>query len=479
MTQLKVGWWCWAVAAALVTLTAGLGAQDDLHQCAIRLQINGRAQGAMYNGAATGTLVEYGGKHYLVTARHNLSRATNTLQLVMWKNGEGYYFNTDAFDGHFVATKSDIVVARFRADQGFAAKGERFAPLLQTAGAMRKVRDPAPGQTLVAVGNPVVALERSSIPRTNIVYHGTIAEYALLSDYTEGAGRGPAKFAIVESLSVARGFSGGPLLLLRNTDPPVAEVAGIVLGGDHRAVVLPGRFVFACPAVAIEKAIQALEAALAQPLQEKDRGKVIPLADEMLLVPTDQSRLLPQDEPFDLSAYDTGKVVVIDVERETNQALVTRDFISRIAPEVENAEMIFYNGTFVGVDLAGLRPSRATFVNCNFTGDISLSRAALMGARFIGCEFKAPGGQRRELVLRPTLGYAITVLPGFRDQAAPDGGIFFTDESPRMALSARVEKMAATIDAPDDKPTPAPLPSAAPATPRFENLLTIDWFDQP
>lgn len=389
----------------------------ELHTCAIQLRLNSHDAG--YGGSGTGTLVRHGNGYYLVTAYHNLERAD--------KIGLGLdydaLFSIDTFHPRFMAVRNaDFIVAKFLDDKLRQDKKDRFRKLFHNR-ATETVVNPPPGLSLAAVGNPVFSYESYRSIQHNIVYGGMVAEYVKPNIVTGAIEYINAEMMVLESLSVMPGFSGGPLLLVRDGIARDGDVAGIVVGGDPRSVVSPGRFVFAVPPVDIEKAILALDDNLKNP------GVAPPPGFEPL--ETDLAKLPRAGKKS--STHYSDQVVVIDPGKSSYQ--VNDDFLRGVADKVRDTDMIFNGGRFESVDLSILKPSRSTFVQCVFTDDKSLLNANLMGARFIGCMFETSDGKTRAVRVRPSLGYGITVIDGLvhKTDRVEAPGIFSVQA---LALSA-------------------------------------------
>ncbi|MEQ8790725.1 MAG: trypsin-like peptidase domain-containing protein [Pirellulaceae bacterium] len=441
------------------------GADELIQDCAVQLKLNSHKAG--YSGTGTGTLVHHKGGYYLVTALHNLKRAKTKLTIALPVN---LFFSDSDLDKQFVSVEgSDLAVAKFLPDRLTDKYMPRFRELISANG---KVRDPLQGQSLAAVGNPVFVYESSSRLQKSIVYQGVVAEYAEPGILVGNVAHITDEMIILESLSVMPGFSGGPLLLASDRTAP-AQVAGIVVGGDPRSIVSPGRFVFAVPATKVESAIEELEKRL------QDSSYV--LKEGMVALDTNLDSVR-RDDSVGLR-YSGENIVVIDVDGQNSRQNITNEFLAERAEEVENADMVFHRGIFGDVKLELLQPSRATFIKCQFQNQDALSRANLMGARFVDCEFLLPDGTiSAEPSFSPKLAYGITTIAGI-EKTAP------ATAPPAPALDSILVELGATAQlAREEEGVSKPIPASSPTrnqsvsirANQFHNVLTRDLFgDEP
>lgn len=444
-----------------------LPAAEPIHLSGVQLKLNTNSVG--YDGSGTGTLVKRGGHYYLVTAFHNIQRANLTLEIDLEAD---VFFNKSDFAEVFVINEgADLAVARFLPGAVKESSKKRFQELMRSASG---VANPIEGQGLVAVGNPVFKYDSDTAASIvkNIVYHATVADYSTPDRFAGANVHVWEEMMILDSLSIMPGFSGGPLLYVRNDDSSTVEIAGIVVGGDPRTVVSPGRFVFAVPATDIEAAIVELDSRLSNPnYAAKGKFQFLETSLNEIERPTRAGM-----------RYASERIVVVDVNRYNFTNEVTDLFLAEIADRVKNADLIFYGGTFGKLDLSQLKPSRSTWIRCVFNDRDTLATANLMGARLIDCEFYPEGEE-----ILPALGYGVTIIHGttVRRPGVPEADELlplYQEDSTFSGLEERLSSIDTLATGDDSVPAAAPqstqsLPPRASLSGRqIQNLLTRDLF---
>ncbi|MHC4401667.1 MAG: hypothetical protein ACYTG0_18505 [Planctomycetota bacterium] len=331
----------------------------------------------------------------------------------------------DFLPGVYIDSPSDLAVFRFTKERSREILEEMdvliAAPLLQTTDASGV--DPSVGLTAVAVGNPKVLGFRP----LNIVYSATVSEQARMVDRVpEVARTREAKrkvFLFLETLSVNKGFSGGPVLVPHSVPgQPSQALAGIILGGNPNIDI--GRFAWAATSKDVKMGIEALSGA---------GGPNVHKYSELVSGP-------PQDWPpisykwgrtyaFHSQALiekpTVGKEDWENLKREllreakmgeyeeTAQSDSEPDEEAEGTCHIQGVEFVFDQVTFEqGVSFEGDDLSNATFLKCTFIHP-SFEDAVFNGTRFENCRFIVEDmpdeGILDDAYGKPLMAYGVTV----------------------------------------------------------------------
>ncbi|MHC4398734.1 MAG: pentapeptide repeat-containing protein [Planctomycetota bacterium] len=327
------------------------------------------------------------------------------------------------------AVDTEKVVKRLQ-DLGIAVSSTEVGEIREEKVAVAIDLHPEPrpqrlvGLPATVVGNPLVETNRPE----NICYGATVSEVASLKDRVPGVVKGAGQvtnqealkkarerdFLFLETLSVNKGFSGGPVLVPHDVEGAggsfaVESLAGVILGGDPE--VRAGRYAWACPPRAIENGIQVLEGTATVPSGEEGiRG-----TRSYQRMGRDPSHEWP-DTLFDLGqTYGFASVVLVarpqDLVRHSKRMKCTEKDWELVREEVRadpgepdtmhSIEFVFDGITFEGVDFSNADLTNAKFINCVFQdaklgpgaggeGKLRFGGTVLNGVVFRDCLFSVP-----------------------------------------------------------------------------------------
>jgi hypothetical protein len=407
---------------------------------------------------ATGTLIHEGGRYYLATAYHVLygkktveANLTGVGKLAL--SDEAYFEPNFYYDAVL-----DIAVFRFQPAEerrlGFeggnliGTRGEYRAveiykePPAPAAGGGTAAADPAAlrvvqGQPAIAVGNPEVKGSTVSYFPENITYSCTVSEFRKAQDriaqyiktdreidqspraddpersYYDGLSDEARKLEVqhlkslgvtakenplifLETLSIAPGFSGGPILISRDGNKfEDGLLVGLVAGGDP--TLFPGRFSWACDAREVRKAIQQFDSA-------PGGGRTASLG--RLAIFPDALEKWPRS-PYKIES--SSSYAFEDQRLISGQSYDGPDAGRELFRNRPGYRLVFTNlCTFTDVDFSGADLSGARFEGAQFTS-VNFDGAVLNGATFVDCTFT---GRR---AFRPLGAYGILVLENGRE----------------------------------------------------------------
>lgn len=334
----------------------------------------------------TATLVSHGEQLYVVTVYHNLFNTTRADLTVVREDGVAEtpislsddYWLQDFF---YADSVNDLVVFKILPD-----RRDEFRNAYPDAEPIELYLngDAPKGAPGVSIGNPQIdEKDVFAFRPQNVVYSCTLAEYEyakyriksiIRENHKSTFAAADVKWLFVEALSIASGFSGGPVIVNRianNSSGRNLEyrLAGIVSGGVP--LVRPGRFAWAARAGTIENVIKEYEFGLAQ-------------RNLQMFPPTTWN-----EGPYDVRhsySFDHQrqfKGVTFDAAIEDDRKVLAND---------AGYEFIFDTCTFRGDVFSGPSPgvagsylANARFKKCMFE-NTELERAILTGAAFENCE---------------------------------------------------------------------------------------------
>jgi hypothetical protein len=446
---------------------------------------SGNSATGLRNGTAT--LVREQGRLFIVTAYHNLYDKTDASFGVIKREGglanpielgnntyldETYFY--DAINDLAVLSIKPAEEPRFLADFPDITPIELFdGNLTNAAGdAPKGVPGDAPkGVPGISIGNPRVReVSGPDYSPENVVYSCTIAEYevadkrfraALDKGYPLSEAAANNRWLFVEAMSIAEGFSGGPVIVtqtvLENGKPAqVYRLAGIVSGGTP--LIRPGRFAWASRASAIRTAIDGLKSPAAP-------GPITEPAGKLKGFPPKEVVIGNRVERWPKMAYSTQHAYTFDHKRFFRDKTLGGDYARKVLTNEYAHELIFEDCTFLA-DAFSADPGgggyylvNATFNRCKFKPGVKFDRAILSGAVFHDCE---PDTELQKL-LEPSLSHGAALFRGAHQvvrtpasekvEAIESELRDFADTS-RLALAREVNARP-----PDLPPVPPPMPA--------------------
>lgn len=428
---------------------------------------------------------------FLVTAYHVVYRST-TLE---FKAGEfNLLLGTGDIEPLFYYNRvCDIAIFRLSTDG--VDRVNRAANALHPVRLMQRPAangpEPSLGLSAFAVGNPKVVSYRPE----NVVYSCTVSEAVKAVNRIAEAIRVPdgnsavlsaandLTLLFLETLSIDKGFSGGPVVVFAASDAtgvPKPQLVGVVLGGNPALVA--GRFAFACRAQEVEDGIEVLEKdrtaneaqiegtliyptatapegmTMRWPLRIYDWGSTYSFSSTRIVEPVGSSKKLVERFDFDWDQREDPS----EAKKPSTETAV-KDHVVYLFDRVN-----FRRARFHGADLSNFQ-----FVNCIFE-DVCFDDAVLNGAVFANCTFRLHQEPNTEGVFldfgRPLMAYGVQI------------------RGPRYELVQRREESAKPVPPPAPEstiapppPVPAPAPPAAAAKEIEKQSKTIDkfWLEKP
>ena len=379
----SVGIVAWSVGISCFAQTA------PSTSCAVMITAHGpqEVDGTRSDGEvrATGTLVWHKAPQapdphiYLVTAFHVI-RGRKTVEVNL--NGrKSVWLGSETFESRWAAdTRFDLAIFKFRGDApgvDMATGSERVPAGSADLPAFRVLPlneiDEPKGTPVVAVGNPKIDISSIRNLPENIAYGSVVAEHEVVGRRIGDALRKQnldllqTRLIYVETLSIAQGFSGGPLISGAFTESD-ASIVGIILGGTPD--VKPGRFAWGCPSQSIAELISDYEGAKLSPptSSRREYGQYPPV--------------LPWLEPL----YKKGTQSSLDDERQFEGQVFYANDVDKIVNRNGTRALRFLNCDFIGLDFNARDLSRCEFEDCNFIG-CSFNGAVLIGSSFSRTRF--------------------------------------------------------------------------------------------
>jgi hypothetical protein len=280
--------------------------------------------------------------------------------------------------------------------------------------------DPSIGRPAVAIGNPLIINYRA----LNIIYSCTVSEIATASrrvvsiisrdlpdDVYTAADK--KRLLFLETLSIDRGFSGGPILVqVPGSSEP--KLAGIILGGHPQ--VIAGRFAFACSAADVAHGIKVLT-------RKVEPSGTYEAADDFRENFWRDKRIVynwGSTFSFSSSAVLESKIPLVnyrwpDVDNGTRPG--TKG--AKVSEKKGHIEYLFDGVTFQDVDFSGRDLTNFHFLSCTFSGrdnpaaarrGMSFHGAVLNGAIFENCTFELeqePDDGVLRVYGRPLMAYGV------------------------------------------------------------------------
>jgi len=387
------------VIAALVIISDSCCQGANAYSCAVRITVP-HPDGSSPDRIGTGAIVKDNGDYYLVTAYHVIHGSEHARISAQGRFG----LNLDRdFDSLFyINTAADLAVFKMLPDSESSITGI-LSPATLLDVKNTTISDSATGNLAIAVGNP----SRKGARSVNIAYSCTLSEYVSAGWRIGGAIRPKGeigqesrkaainqKFLFLETLSISKGFSGGPILIGQpSATSPVATKAvlvGIVLGGDIGSTVKAGRYAWAATAGDVRRGINVIQHVGAPPhpsyekLLQYSRAEWTPVCYQEHRSLSFGTAYVFDDTEFDQKTYvdRCGFITGCDHCNETRERYR--------GPIFDRCN--FRNIMFDRQDL-----SDSQFVECEFH-HVSFEGADLTGAVFDECVFKV-----KELPIQPVL----------------------------------------------------------------------------
>jgi hypothetical protein len=436
----------------------------------------GKGVSGLQNGTAT--FIEHEGELYIVTAYHNLFEKSTAELTIIKRNGvSGKQLELGKSEflesGFYYDTVNDLAVLKIKPqmrDAFRATYGADVQPVELYTNATVPITDPPQGAQGISIGNPRVG-EKGGVEFSpqNIVYSCTISEYevavnrigpAVKSNTPESEAAANNRWLFVEAMSIAEGFSGGPIIVSELTElngnvVHSFRLAGIVAGGS--SLLRPGRFAWASRASTVREAITAFRLPVPPPANSLPRTG-------MLKFPPAAWPNLP---------YNTRHAFSFDHQRffkqQTFRASIRQDrevLANAAAYELIFDKCVFMDDVFRGTDqIPGAYLANATFTQCRFDR-VKFDRAILSGAIFHNCE---PSPDLKGL-LDAALSHGSALLKGpelverppLEEEPVKADEKYF-QEFLKLSSARAVEKSSAK--SPSTSPTrPIPTPMRAPPT---------------
>jgi hypothetical protein len=374
---------------------------------------------------ASAAAVEHRGHRYVVTAFHALHGTTRLEFSERRFQRDSYPIDGPLFESRlFVDLGYDLAIVKIRdqMEQGRDYSLGTPATLYLPPGRMLVPK----GTAAAAAGNPVEAPASVAVDVTNVAFSCLIADHskvqtwlqAALADGYTGTGNSTVDgntrrwalqrgrisqrlddldFLIAESMSISKGFSGGPIVITQDIVRGEGKLVGIVIGGNSSERA-SGRFAWATSSLAIADAIDLYERLLRSPTHATERPDVAgAFCVEFARIKAEPDGFLPVFK----NAYAPGGEIYFiggsnprrSAEEVRNSAgrRVTSSFVcgrqideeQRLHPGVR---FIFRNCTFEKTCLDNVILPGAEFIRCTFN-NTQFRSAVLSGARFDFCVF--------------------------------------------------------------------------------------------
>jgi hypothetical protein len=414
------------------------GAQGTVAS-AVRIAAN-RPKGT---STATGIVLERGTNIYLVTAYHHILDSnfadiavpsidkTRSEDLIRISSPGLLAVRTVGADNPINATAycdpdADIAVFKFSDDgkKTLTKLTPRIQPISLYTGIL------APGTRLIAAGNLTLDFQgglKAYVAR-NMSFGAMAALYDAITQILPGLPDGfeSRLVLMVESLSIDKGFSGGPLVI---ADGPNADkLAGMVWGGSLSGNVKPGRFAWGATAQQIDDAVQQYETSA-------DAGK--------FLVYGDQRPAVYPKSPYSGEALTSDVILaneVIDIRGDAFWE-IDQPAVDEILVALPGVRYHFTNVLFQGIDFTKGRFLNARFHGCQFN-NCNFAGASVNGCAFSNCFV---GGRPMEVDgIRPLLCYGV-VLQNAADPGY-GGGLLDVQWDPSRLKYAAVTAFPSYLD---------------------------------
>lgn len=399
----------------IVTVVCAVGVSGGLGASARAADIREPRHAAIYleakrdgRSSATATVIEHRQQWYVVTAYHALYGSSSAfLMFGLSRDDSGVLAAKDSRTIVAHPTESlaiaeniiydrrfDIAALKLNAAGKQALQNQGVIPLspftlprgaVEGAAGQPVVENPPVGTSAISIGSPEIEIDTKKYRVPNVVYECLVSDYNTVGQRIPGAlalelsgdrqtvVRRTTQLMFLETLSIAPGFSGGPIVSAEG------QLLGIVIGGVESPSVQAGRFAWACP---VKELVRVLDQAGAN--ADTDGGKFTYPNTRWAPPPAPEKG----DELFPM--YKRGsKYSDSDKQTITEPAVFTAPRLDDLLKDPSANAYEFRKVKFIDIDFAGRRLINWSFIECDFT-NCNFDLAVLSGATFNTCTLTPP-----------------------------------------------------------------------------------------